>query len=375
MLRHNVAVAFAHRVREAGIDVATGTVITYAQALAALGLDHRDGVYWAGRATLVHRPEDIGAYDDAFASFWEHQPAAADPSAEPPVQVALEVDTPDPATGVAPIRRRPGDHRAVQPVRAAAPQGLRGVLARGDARGAPADGRPAPRRRAAPGAGACARRRRRAGPPRSPPHGAARAARRRRASTARLRSTTSERPRRIVLLFDVSGSMDRYARALLRFVHAAVAGRGRVEAFALGTRLTRLTRELATRDPDAALQRATGAVADWSGGTRLGDGLRAVQRPVGRPGHGPRRDRGRPLRRLGPRRARRCSPSRWRRLGRVAHRIIWVNPLKASPGYAPLAAGMAAALPYVRRLRGGHTRWHVARARCAEVLRASERSR
>src|SRR5205807_4306535 len=83
------------------------------------------------------------------------------------------------------------------------------------------------------------------------------------------------RPRRVVLLCDVSGSMEPYARALVRFLHAAVSGRGRVEAFALGTRLTRLTRELSSRDPEAALQRAAAAVSDWAGGTRLGDGLRA----------------------------------------------------------------------------------------------------
>src|SRR5690606_14681449 len=82
------------------------------------------------------------------------------------------------------------------------------------------------------------------------------------------------RPRRLVLLLDVSGSMEPYARALIRFVPAAVAGRTKVEAFALGTRLTRITRELSTHDPDAAVSRASTAVADWSGGTRLGDGLK-----------------------------------------------------------------------------------------------------
>ena len=81
-------------------------------------------------------------------------------------------------------------------------------------------------------------------------------------------------PRRLVLLCDVSGSMDPYSRALLRFMHAAVAGRRRVEAFTMGTRLTRLTRELLSRDPDQALRRAGAAVPDWSGGTRLGDTLR-----------------------------------------------------------------------------------------------------
>ena len=78
-----------------------------------------------------------------------------------------------------------------------------------------------------------------------------------------------------MFLLDVSGSMEPYARALLRFVHAAVVGRQRVEAFALGTRLTRLTRELSTKDPDTAFERATVRVLDWSGGTRLGEGLRA----------------------------------------------------------------------------------------------------
>ena len=82
------------------------------------------------------------------------------------------------------------------------------------------------------------------------------------------------RPRRVVLLLDVSGSMAPYARALARFAHAAVAGRrrGQVEVFALGTRLTRITRELATHDPDAAIGAGRAAVADWDGGTRLGDG-------------------------------------------------------------------------------------------------------
>ena len=77
-----------------------------------------------------------------------------------------------------------------------------------------------------------------------------------------------------MLLLDVSGSMEPYARAMLRFVHAAVAGRQRVEAFALGTRLTRVTKELNSRDPDQALRQASERVQDWSGGTRLGECLR-----------------------------------------------------------------------------------------------------
>ena len=83
-----------------------------------------------------------------------------------------------------------------------------------------------------------------------------------------------EQRRRVVLLLDVSGSMEPYARAFVRFLHAAVVSRARVEAFALGTRLTRVTRELTSRDPDAAVRAAARRVVDWSGGTRLGDGLR-----------------------------------------------------------------------------------------------------
>ena len=102
------------------------------------------------------------------------------------------------------------------------------------------------------------------------------AAHRRRADRRRHYRDPGDRPRRLVLLLDVSGSMEPYARALLRFVHAAVAGRHRVEAFALGTRLTRITREL--HQPRPRPRPAPGgrrAVADWSGGTRLGEGLRA----------------------------------------------------------------------------------------------------
>ncbi len=170
-------------------------------------------------------------------------------------------------------------------------------------------------------------------------------------SLARTRRGT--RPRRLVLLLDVSGSMEPYARALIRFVHATVAGRRRVEAFALGTRLTRLTRELSTRDPDRALLAAGLAVEDWSGGTRLGDGLRVFNDEWGCRGMARGAivvilsdgwDRGDPA----------DMAEQMTRLSLVAHRVVWVNPLKASPGYQPLARGMAAALPHVDDFVEGH---------------------
>jgi uncharacterized protein with von Willebrand factor type A (vWA) domain len=164
----------------------------------------------------------------------------------------------------------------------------------------------------------------------------------------------SERPRRVVLLCDVSGSMESYSRALLRFLHAAVVGRGRVEAFALGTRLTRLTRELSSHDPDAALRAAAASVADWSGGTRLGDALRHFNDEWGVRGMA----RGAVVVILSDGWDRGEADELARqmdRLHRVAHRIVWVNPLKVTPGYAPLARGMAAALPHVDDFVEGHS--------------------
>jgi hypothetical protein len=157
-----------------------------------------------------------------------------------------------------------------------------------------------------------------------------------------------------VLLCDVSGSMETYARALVRFLHTAVAGRSRVEAFAIGTRLTRITRELSSRDPDTAIAAAARRVVDWSGGTRIGECLREFNDEWGVRGMARGAvvvilsdgwDRGEPEV-LGEQMA---------RLHRVAYKVVWVNPLKASPDYAPLARGMAAALPHVDEFIEGHS--------------------
>jgi uncharacterized protein with von Willebrand factor type A (vWA) domain len=162
------------------------------------------------------------------------------------------------------------------------------------------------------------------------------------------------RPRRIVLLCDVSGSMEPYVRALLRFLHITVVGHGRVEAFSVGTRLTRLTRQLSSRDPDAAMSEAIDRVLDWSGGTRLGEGIETFNDRFGMPGMARGAivvilsdglDRGDPAHLEGE----------MARLHRAAHQTIWVNPLKASFGYEPLARGMVAALPYIDQFVEGHS--------------------
>jgi len=157
----------------------------------------------------------------------------------------------------------------------------------------------------------------------------------------------------VVLVVDVSGSMAPYAGLLLRYAQALVTARPRVEVFALGTRLTRITRELRSKDVGAALARATRAAVDLGGGTRLGEGIGELNRRHGRRiGRGAvvvvlsdGWDRGDPEQ-LGAEMA---------RLARTAHRVVWLNPLKARPGYEPLARGMAAALPHVDVFLEGHS--------------------
>ena len=347
-----MAVAFGRVLRGAGLDVPIGSVNTFVEALGAVGVERREHVYWAGRATLVRRPEDVPVYDRAFAAFWLGRETPA--SEEPDVQaVTLAIDDDLPGEGTDEVA--PPAPTLV--VRYSATE----ILRQKDFAAYTADEFAEARRLMADIRLAGALRRSR----RLVPSGA-RAGRPdlRRTVRGALRSggdpvrraflDASQRPRRVVLLCDISGSMEPYARALLRFVHAAVAGRGRVEAFTLGTRLTRLTRELSGRDPDAALARATHAVADWSGGTRLGDGLRAFNDRWGQRGMARGAvvvilsdgwDRGDPAALAGE----------MARLHRIAHRVVWVNPLKAAPGYAPLARGMAAALPYVDDFVEGHS--------------------
>jgi hypothetical protein len=350
-----IAVAFAHVLRGAGLEVPVGSVVSFAQALGAVGVRARRPVYWAGRATLVTRPEDLPIYDRAFAAFWLGD---GNPPTELPEVVPLTLvtdDDPEAAPGppeaateppgaTLTVRYSPTDvlrHKdfadcspdeLVEARRLMSDIRLRAALRRS--------------RRLEP-----ARRARGRPDLRRTVRGALRAGGE---PVRRAYLEPGRRPRRVVLLCDVSGSMEPYARELLRFLHAAVAGRTRVEAFAVGTRLTRLTRELSGRDPDAALREAATAVVDWSGGTRLGAGLRAFNDRWGVRGIARGAvvvilsdgwDRGDPE----------VLAAEMARLHRVAHRVVWVNPLKASPGYAPLARGMAAALPYVDEFVEGHS--------------------
>jgi hypothetical protein len=163
----------------------------------------------------------------------------------------------------------------------------------------------------------------------------------------------TERPRQVVLVCDVSGSMAPYSRMLLQYMHASVAAQRRVEAFAFGTRLTRITQELAGRNHDRALDRATAAVTDFSGGTRIGAAIAELNRVHGRRiGRGAvvivlsdGWDRGEPEQ----------LDIEMARLRRAAYRLVWLNPLAAHPDYQPLARGMQAAVPHTDRLLAGNS--------------------
>jgi uncharacterized protein with von Willebrand factor type A (vWA) domain len=161
------------------------------------------------------------------------------------------------------------------------------------------------------------------------------------------RRAPKRKPRPLVILADISGSMERYTRLLLHFIYSVTAGLDQpVEAFVFSTRLTRITRELRGRDVDRALREVSRAVSDWSGGTRIGAALKAFNFEWGR-------------RVLGRGAIVLLISDGWdrgdvdllkremARLQRSCHRLIWLNPLLGSPAYEPLTRGMQAALPYI----------------------------
>jgi uncharacterized protein with von Willebrand factor type A (vWA) domain len=350
-----VAVAFARVLRDSGLSVPIGSVLAYVDALGATGLDESGPVYWAGRTTLVRRREECEVYDRAFAAFWQQRWRPADAAAADEEHITLLTDSDEPDSGDGDtVEELDGD---VVTVRFSREELLRNkdfaeysAIELAEAR------------RLMDGlrfAGALRQARRLS--PVNHPRGRLDLRRTVRdalhtdgeAMRRRYRQTTVK-PRRLVLLVDISGSMEPYARALMRFGHAAVVGRAKVEVFTFGTQLTRLTRELTTRDPDAAMRMAGHAAKDWSGGTRLGDSLRTFNDSWGQRGLSRGAvvvilsdgwDRGDPT----------ILAEQMQRLKRVAYRVVWVNPLKASEGYAPLARGMAAALPYVDEFVEGHS--------------------
>jgi uncharacterized protein with von Willebrand factor type A (vWA) domain len=353
-----IAVAFVRALRGCGLAVDPGSTLTFSRALAAVGVGTRDSVYWAGRATLVHRPEDIDDYERAFEALFDAEPPRRlTPVETEPAEIVVAYDLPgsEPATN-----EDDGALTADVPVVQVRYSPAEVLRQRDFATYTPAEHVEARRLLAdLRFVGGLRRSRRTRGARRERGRPDLRRTVRRSLRTGgepiqRAFTAPTQRARRLVFLCDVSGSMEPYARALVRFLHTVVMARGQVEVFALGTRMTRITRELSSRDPDAALDAAARRVLDWSGGTRLGEGLRAFNDEWGIRGMARGAtvvvisdgwERG-DADQLGEQMA---------RLHRVAHKVVWVNPLKATPGYAPLAAGMAAALPYVDEFVEGHS--------------------
>ena len=341
----------ARALRHAGIGVTPDRTQLFLRAAAVADAGHRDGVYWAGRATLCANPDDLETYDRVFGRWFAGAlPTArtSHASARRVVQVDLRegqdrggnepVD--EESLGVAASRTEVLRHRDIADLSAADRAGLARMFAGLCVR--PPRRRASRRRPAGRGdldAGRMLRDElRRAGEP-----GPVRYRRR------------GTRPRRLVALVDVSGSMGPYADSLLRVGHVlARTGSAGTEVFTIGTRLTRVTHALRQRDPDVALRAAAETVPDWSGGTRLGETLKAFLDRWGQRGMARGAvvvifsdgwERGD------------CSAlaQSMERLSRLAHRVIWVNPHRGKAGYLPVQSGMAAALPYVDDFVAGHS--------------------
>jgi uncharacterized protein len=359
-------VGFARELRRRGLPVGTDRIVTFCRCVGLLVPADREAVYWSARSALLSRREDVEVFDAAFERFFGSPRVSSAP--EPRDRLWLDQPTPfedapdDPAGGDGALTDGP-------PIRgrgAEGAEGAAGPLASGTEvlrAKSFAEMDDAERRRAARLIRELAvrmpsRSTRRL---RSSPHGSRvdvattlrRSLRTQGEPIHRSWRTRGRRTRPLVVLVDVSGSMAPYSRALLLFAHAAMSSGRRVEAFCFGTRLTRVTRTLRTRDPDRALRHIGARVEDWEGGTRIGRSLRNLleewsQRSALRGAVvvvcSDGLERGDPAL-LGQQMA---------RLRRLAHEVVWVNPLKGSPRYEPLARGMAAALPMVDVFLPGH---------------------
>jgi hypothetical protein len=352
LVRH--VVTFGRVLREAGVEVGPRRLEDALRGLDAVDLTDQDDVFWTLRQTLVSRRDELDLFDRAFAAWFLRAPVVPEWRGAPPPSKRLErvarataearrVEEDD-APSDEPLELgasahevlRDKDFAAMTPDEYARARRLIAAVARArplrrsrrlcrDPRGDRLDVRRLIRRSLRAG-----------GDPLDRPYRA-----------------RSEVPRKLVVLCDVSGSMEAYTRPLLLFLHAVVgAGRG-VEAFAFGTRLSRLTPELGTRDPEAALERASAHVTDWGSGTRIGASLREFNDVYGR----------RALTRGAvvvvvsdgwERQDPELVGREMARLARQAYAVVWVNPLKGNPEYQPLAGGMRAALPFVDRFLPGH---------------------
>ncbi|MEU0479868.1 VWA domain-containing protein [Streptosporangium sp. NPDC006013] len=341
-----VMTGFARTLRAAGVPADHERTQGLLRALSHLDAAEPTDVYWAGRLTLCASADDLPRYDRVFAAYFEGRRAGrARPAAITVTRhtAALPQTRPD--------REESGD----SPALAATASATEVLRTRDVARMTGPELAEVHRLLALLRAGRERRRSRRFRPSRRgrlDGRATIRETLRRGGEIAGLRYRAHRtRPRRVVLLVDVSGSMTPYADTLLRLAHALVRSEpGATEVFSAGTRLTRLTAELSHRDPATAMNAVSRAIPDWSGGTRLGAELRrllalndAAGATVVIASDGWERG---DVSLLGAEMA---------RLSRTAHRVIWVNPHKGQEGYQPLTAGMRAALPHIDDFVAGHS--------------------
>ena len=361
-------ISFGRQLRDRGLPVGTGRILTFCRTAAALGVSGRQDLYWAGRASLIASRDHIDAFDAAFDDWYRS--ISADP--QDPVIEAIELDLPS-----------LGDLEELSiEAESGAPSGL-DAIGEGEDPGAAGEttlrvvASASETLRSKPFANLTDEERARVSKVIShltfavPTHRTRRTRPSAKGAFFDLRRTLRgslrtqgepferawrdrrSRTRPLVLILDVSGSMAPYSRALLQFGYAAMAAGRRVEVFCFGTRLTRVTRTLRTKDPDRALHEIGRLVADWEGGTRIGESLKTLldgwsQRTALRGAVVVLCSDG--LERGDPDLLR----AQMARLRRLAHRVVWANPLKGSPRYQPLARGMAAALPSVDAFLSGH---------------------
>jgi uncharacterized protein with von Willebrand factor type A (vWA) domain len=348
-----LAVGFARTLRHAGVPAGPDRVQAMLGALAHLDVLDPNQVYWAGRLTLCADPQDLARYDAAFALYFGGRGAGDRRSTSSPPRVLRAAPFEVAGADSGP---RPGDDQPSFAARASRQE----ILRHKDVSALSPSERDELRRLFVLLKPRVAHRR-------SQRHGPAHRGRVDLARTVRgMLRTGAEpgrlayrrrrtKPRRLVLLIDVSGSMAPYADTLLRFAHAAVrAAPASTEVFSTGTRLTRVTRELRLRDPEQALAAAGRAVPDWSGGTRLGDGVKAFLDLWGQRGLARGAvlvlcsdgwERGDPAE----------LDAQLGRLTRLAHALIWVNPHKGRPGFEPVTGGMRAAVTHADALVAGHS--------------------
>ena len=343
---------FGRFLRALGLEVHVGRLIDVVEALQHVDLGTRDDVYHTCRALLVHRRDDLSIFDQAFDAFWRQRR----------VSLPRRSDSSSPRhDGAADQRSRPAEAHGphVPQLAGASGEGSATLRTWSDAAviadkdfGAFTDEDVSAARAAldrlewTPGERRTRRWVRGRGPRLDLRRAIAQSVRTGGDVLRWPKRRRRTRPRPVVLLCDISGSMERYSRMLLHFAHAFAARERRVEAFVFSTQLTRVTPELRSRRVDEALDRVARAVPDWSGGTRIGDALRQFHQQWSR--RLPRGglvvllisdgwDRGDPA----------VLRAQMERLRRRCHRLIWLNPLIGTPDYAPLTRGLQAALPFV----------------------------